>query len=140
MVIIHLQSASEHSNNILMMRIGQHEPIEAWGLEPCGAYMVPTSSLGKEQGVATRRTPLGRGAAHSRSNVAEHIPFGNGGQFRPLKGQYYDREKFESSAAAPSLEDVGEMDFQVHCLNLSDSGFLPPILRWRLSATSKKAL
>ena len=123
-----------------MMRFGQHEPIEAWGLEPCGANTVPTSYLGKEQGVATRRTPLGRGAAHSRSNVAEHIPFGNGGQFRPLKGEYYDREKFESSAAAPSLEGTGKVGFQVHCLNLPDSGFLRPVFWWRLSATSKKAL
>lgn len=122
------------------MRIGEHEPIEEWGLEPCGAFMVSTSSLGKEQGVATRRTPLGRGAAHSRTNVAEHIPFGNGGQFRPLKGQYYDRTKFESSAAAHALEGNRKMDIQVHRLNLSDSGFLQPILRRRLSATSKKAL
>ena len=123
-----------------MIRISQNEPIEAWGLEPCGTYMVPTSSLGKEQGVATRRTPLGRGAAHSRSNVAEHIPFGNGGQSRPPKGKNYELRTIESSAAAPSLEGTGEVGFQVHRLNLPDSGFLPPVIGWRLSATSKKPL
>ena len=102
--------------------------------------MVPTSSLGKEQGVATRRTPLGRGAEHSRSNVAEHIPFDIGGQFRPLKGEYNDRKTKALSAAAPSLEGTGEVGFQVHRLNLPDSGFLPPVIGWRLSATSKKLL
>lgn len=124
-----------------MMRIGQYEPFEVWGLESCGAYLVPISSFGKEQGVATRaRTPLGRGAAHSRSNVAEHIPFGNGGHLRPLKGKYYDRRKLSSTATAPSLGGLGETIVQNNCPSLPTDVIFTLDIQLEMSATSKKAV
>ena len=110
------------------------------GLAPCGAVVAPISTCVWQQGVAVRRTPLGRGAVKSRSNVAHNFPWNSGGQFRPFQGDYYDGQKFTSRAAAPSLENsVATLGLQVPRCARSDSGVLSTSVG-RLSATSKSRL
>ncbi len=107
------------------------------GRAPCGTVVVPISTCVWQQGVAVRRTPLGRGAAKSRSNVAHNFPWNSGGQFWPFQGDYYDGQKITSRAAAPSLENsVTTLEFQIPRCTGSDSGILSTPVE-RLSATSK---
>lgn len=107
------------------------------GLEPCGAAVVPISTCVWQQGVAVRRTPLGRGAAKSRSNVAHNFPWNSGGHFWPFHGDYYDGQKFASGATAPSLENlVATLGLQASRCTGSDSDVLFTFVG-RLSATSK---
>lgn len=120
-----------------MMLNRQSIPDLNGGLAPCGAVVAPISTCVWQPGVAVRRTPLGRGAAKLRSNVAHNFPWNSGGQFRPFHGDYYDGQKFTSRATAPSLENsVATLGLQVPRCAGSDSGILSTFME-RLSATSK---
>ncbi|WP_306028444.1 hypothetical protein [Stappia sp. MMSF_3263] len=58
----------DHTKTVV---IAHAEPVQVWGLEPCGNLEFPSQSRRLAGTVAARRTRWALGAAYSRSNVAE---------------------------------------------------------------------
>lgn len=122
-----------------MMLRRRSEPVFLWGLEPCEGIL-PSSHISVTAGGAvTRRTPPGRGAASSRSNVADLSLLSNGRQFWRER-EHCDDKETTSSAAAPSPVKPTEMAFQGHYLSGATCGIPVSVLRQGMSATSKVAL
>lgn len=83
--------------------IAHAEPVEVWGLEPCGSLVFPSQSRRLAGTVAARRTRRAPGAAYSRSNVAEqHLCFYGRPAIQPAEAEdYTDEQRRSSPAAAP---------------------------------------
>lgn len=86
--------------------IAHAEPVEVWGLEPCGSLVLPSQSRVWLGTVAARRTRRAPGAAYSRSNVAEQHPcfYGRPTILSAEVGKVRDERKRSSPAAAPPVQ------------------------------------
>ncbi len=94
------------SGYIWSVMIAHYEPVEGWGLEPCGNLVFPTHSRGLEGTEAARRTRQAPGAAYSRSNVAvQHLCFYRRRRScRRMQRTTDDGQTKSSPAAAPPVQ------------------------------------
>jgi hypothetical protein len=92
--------------HIVCVMIAHAEPVEVWGVEPCGNLVFPIQSRCLAGTVAARRTRRAPGAAYSRSNVADqHLCFYGRRQSRRRKQRNIKNEHERSSpAAAPPVQ------------------------------------
>ena len=99
-IVFDIDGKSSHIGNVV---IAHAEPVEVWGLEPCGSLVLPTQSRRLAGTVAARRTRRAPGAAYSRSNVAEqYLCFYGRPALRPAGAEEYIDEQPKSSPAAAS--------------------------------------
>jgi len=89
-----------------IVMVAHAEPVEVWGLEPCGSFGLSSQSRVWLGTVAARRTRRAPGAAYSGSNVADQHPrlYGRPTILWAEARKLLHEQERSSPAAAPSVQ------------------------------------